>query len=647
MSSLRLRRTKCGLAPSISTIVTRWYRASSSSSSSFVPNAGGGDPDPSEGGSGGAAARPPYASSSQYTLERMGEYDPQWLHSAEAKRLLDLYQHQAQYLPSLSELRKAPAFEALMVFATRRPYHDVLHLIMEHSFFFLMEFAMGCQDAPLPHVIYEDYMKVLTFSSLQRPPEKQFQLERSTRLLLLLSCARYCLVDPLYYTQARQLFRRMEQQQTLHAGDYAAFVYICAASAASSFEEDEIDAGIAPASGSSSNPLLTTALDTLCWLSDHHITFSPQVYAHLLHPSVDPFAFRCGQQPHVSRGMLLQQRFAAAWSRDQEEGCAFTVGFHAVFVHYSLTLQTRWMWRWLAEGLRRHGNHQGYPVSYRTIGMAVAIVAARRGAGCPAEVMKALLRYHLHDTASRVVNVGGEWYQPVSVCLFLLLRARRTEWAEHTQRMVAATAEGSSLQHVRVGSSRTEPAHKQKRLLRFTPEERRDAVKGLKQLAPQAVPLITSLMDMAGSEEEGEPGFLSVPISEDTWRSCFKQIIDMRRALEAMPTADPSPSLPHSPLVSSGAAAVQPGDTLPTSMEQQALKDSNTAESSSSVSVDGQRQWWKKVFTEVEQLDCLTVKEEEMTPVLQRDKGRRENLEVEEEEESVNHEVFSDVWEKV
>eukprot|EP00796_Vickermania_ingenoplastis_P005743 gene5743-4104_t len=360
-----------------------------SPSSSSLP-AEGGMPTEARGAGAGAA---PSSSASILSARRGPPRSVQDWYPLLAK---DLY-----YLPQYSDLMAAPPHQALEEYAKARPYHDILQLVAEQGqqlLSFLLEFAVASCDAPLPHVVYQDLMKVSTFSSHQLPPEEQFQLPSRLRLMLLSTAARVCLMDRHYVHQAQALFRRMEQQQSLRATDYSALVWICAAGDA-----------------------IQSAFDTLVWMcsSGHRLRFCPVVFSLLMHPSVDLVAAQFGGQPHVLKGLMLQQRLAKAWADEAQytsplneeqasrapamalEGVSsggekgtlrsrrppspvqshhncFAMGVHAVFVHQVLTFKHEARWEWLGLALEKEA--QNATSSFYTSWRHAAGVEAGRAA---------------------------------------------------------------------------------------------------------------------------------------------------------------------------------------------------------------------------------------------------------------------------
>nr|CCC48220.1 conserved hypothetical protein, fragment [Trypanosoma vivax Y486] len=173
---------------------------------------------------------PPYGlpNSPRFEAERRGAFSKAWLERLpEIKPLA----RNAVYLPGKEELWRLPAHKGLEKVVEHLPYHDVLRYITEHSLFFLFETLLRARDAPLPHVMYEDFMKCCTFASLQKPPEEQFALPSALLRALLCIAAYQCTLDHNYFTTCQLLFARMEQQQQTTPEVISAWVYCCAASA--------------------------------------------------------------------------------------------------------------------------------------------------------------------------------------------------------------------------------------------------------------------------------------------------------------------------------------------------------------------------------------------------------------------------------
>lgn len=402
-----------------------------------------------------------------YAAESLGEFQTDWLDDTHphrlSKELLPQLQSRA-YLPSFSDFLHSPPYEALIEIASVKPYHDVLEMIATHSFFFLIH-DVGCvllnrPDAPLPHIIYEDIMKVFTFSSLQNAPERHFQLSPSFRLLLLSSAAHVCLKDPGYLTQARRLYRRMEQQQSLNKADYSAMVWIEAAGRGAKVEAD-----------------LEMCMHRLVWMQEHGVAFDPKVFAFLQHPSVDPVQLAAGLQPHTVKGLLAQVRLAQAWDEEplkedwvvhgtsppqphatafsvREQHHTFSMGVHAVLVHLAITVQPRRFWTWSTLALEREAQygyealshdeaaplllrkkkeldiHDHYSPRYRlrprTLRLLFDSFVRQQGRYCTPQDVKALFMALLRRGPT-VFGTSHDHCTFPSALLFILMRMRRNE----------------------------------------------------------------------------------------------------------------------------------------------------------------------------------------------------------------------------
>lgn len=228
------------------------------------------------------------------------------------------------YLPSKEELWRSPPYEALREIALSTPYHDTLRTIMEHDYRFLFSDVLCHTEAPMPHVVYEDFMKCLTFASRQRPPEEQFALEDDVLRDVLCWAAYYCTVDPFYFTSASLLFRKVEQEQHLSPAVHSAWVYIC--TAAGRIDE---------------------ALHYAAYMEAHDIPFDADVFARMLHPSLTPAQQRLQHAPQTSKGIVLQRRL----SQDMRQHHGTTaVAVHAMFVYHILTLRHTRKWEVLRAG---------------------------------------------------------------------------------------------------------------------------------------------------------------------------------------------------------------------------------------------------------------------------------------------------------
>ena len=120
--------------------------------------------------------RPPYKSPTAvaFTAENSGKFNREWLANLpQFHRVL----RNLAYVPPAEQFWSSPTHEALKTIARNSSYFEIMRLAMEQSYFFLFSDMLLAADAPLPHVIYEDFVKALTYSSLQNPPLEHFALD--------------------------------------------------------------------------------------------------------------------------------------------------------------------------------------------------------------------------------------------------------------------------------------------------------------------------------------------------------------------------------------------------------------------------------------------------------------------------------------
>ncbi|CCW66412.1 unnamed protein product [Phytomonas sp. Hart1] len=333
----------------------------------------------------------------EFEAERLGAFSKAWLQDA-LPAIETAASHQS-LLPQKEVLWETAPHLALEAITRWRPYHTVLQVIMTHGFFFLLEALPFCHEAPMPHVVYEDMMKALTFSSLQRPPMEHFALSSKTLRNLLGMAAYYCILDRHYFTSATLLFRRIEQQQPINAAVRSAWVYVC--TAAGKIEE---------------------ALAGAVHLAERGLAFDPEVFAMMQTPSLSPAAIREGAvTPHLAKGLIIRQRLCRGLSRIYN---AATVALHAMFVHYTLTLQHTTKWELFSRAVGRpEGSSLSGPTGFlilpalRTLRLALQIFAQEKGVRCGPFTVKALVRCLCNEaTASMAAEVT-----------FVLLRVRQNE----------------------------------------------------------------------------------------------------------------------------------------------------------------------------------------------------------------------------
>ncbi|KAG8346439.1 hypothetical protein ERJ75_000137900 [Trypanosoma vivax] len=350
---------------------------------------------------------PPYGlpNSPRFEAERRGAFSKAWLERLpEIKPLA----RNAVYLPGKEELWRLPAHKGLEKVVEHLPYHDVLRYITEHSLFFLFETLLRARDAPLPHVMYEDFMKCCTFASLQKPPEEQFALPSALLRALLCIAAYQCTLDHNYFTTCQLLFARMEQQQQTTPEVISAWVYCCAASA-------KVEDAFAYAK----------------YMAERDIPFDMMVFSLMQNPSVNPVMKEARAVSQAAKGLLLQCRLV---NRLQTAYAADSVVAHGMFVYYALTLNHVKKWEVI-----RISAALGIPLAERTLSLSVQVFAREKGLRCGPRTVKALVGFLARDgTASHL--------------LYVLLRARKNELLPefHGLPQIAFTSEEEEviLQHV-------------------------------------------------------------------------------------------------------------------------------------------------------------------------------------------------------
>lgn len=254
--------------------------------------------------------------------------------------------------------------------ARHRPYTHTLHTIMEHGYFFLLDVLLYAEDAPLPHVMYEDFMRCMTFASWQTPPEWQFALPPHQLQTMLCTAANHCTLDRHYFTTVRALFVRMEQQQHMSPAVLSAWVYACTAAG-------ETD----------------TALRYAQHMTRHDMDFDPQVFALMQHPSVNPRLLARGAlPPSVISGMILQRRLCSVLH--SAYGSA-SVALHAMLVFHALTLRPAGVWEVLRKALEI-----GLEPTARTLAWVMEMFAMQKGVRCGARTVCALIRYLVRAAAA-------------------------------------------------------------------------------------------------------------------------------------------------------------------------------------------------------------------------------------------------------
>lgn len=302
-----------------------------------------------------------------YNLPESPSFDAERAGGASSKFLTQLPKLKAAirdsvYLSSKDALWGAPAHEAIEEIVTHMAYHDVARYVMEHNWFHLFGYMLLARDAPLPHVVYEDFMKCKTFASLQCPPEEQFALEPAMLRSLLCCTSHAILQDEHYFESAEALFRTIEQQQRVGAEVLSAWT-LCLTAAGK----------------------IRRALKTVMQMETNGLRFDPVVFALMLHPHADPSAVQGSSSLlHGGKGFILQQRLQ---NRMGTAYGAATIAVHAMFTHYVLTMQHTMKWDVL-----RHAVELDIELSDRTLVLALEVFSKERGMRCGPKTMRALVR---------------------------------------------------------------------------------------------------------------------------------------------------------------------------------------------------------------------------------------------------------------
>ncbi|KPI86699.1 hypothetical protein ABL78_4215 [Leptomonas seymouri] len=267
-----------------------------------------------------------------FTAEQSGGLQRAWLQNL-PRQVATSQVSIGHRLPSKDDFWRSPPYEALREVVLRTAYHDALKIIAEHDYTFLFSDVMCNDEAPMPHVLYEDFMKVLTFCSRQRPPEEQFALPGNVLRDLMCWAAYYCTVDPFYITSASMLFHKVEQEQHLSPALHSAWVYVCTAAG-------KIDEALAYA----------------VYMDQHDIPFDSTVFSFMLHPSLTPVQLHLHHVPQTSKGVVLQRRLCQ--DMNQHHGTT-PVAVHAMFVYHMLTLRHTRKWEVLRMAAElSHKRHQ-------------------------------------------------------------------------------------------------------------------------------------------------------------------------------------------------------------------------------------------------------------------------------------------------
>lgn len=414
----------------------RRYQAALTKLLPDIPHGLPGGSENDSGGGGGA-----------FAIERSsGASEKEWVTSLLPR--LQRGARAASFLPGKETLWNSPAHHALSQAVRRQPYTKSLRTIMEHGFFFLFERDLFLSpDAPLPHVMYEDMQRALTFASMQRPPEEQFQLTTGVLVSLLCQAAYHCTLDRHYFTSAdAMLFRRMEQQQHVNSEVFSAYVYLCTSAG-------QVEKALAMAE----------------FMTAQGFTFSKKVFAAMMHPSLSEVHKMAAIAPQAAKGILLQERLGESLGTSFS---ATAVAVHAMVVHYALTLQHAKKWELVRIALTNLTKRtttsstttsssslssvSTLDLSTRTRQLIIETFAKEKGVRCGPETTKAVLSMALQHTSSPSWSVVDDASSSsssddstsssslvelssstaVADALYILLRTRRNE---------ATTAFASSL----------------------------------------------------------------------------------------------------------------------------------------------------------------------------------------------------------
>jgi hypothetical protein len=309
---------------------------------------------------------------------------------------------EAGYFPNRDDLWRANSSVALDRIAKHSSYFELSRYAMDHGFFHLLHDMLVAKDAPLPHVMYEDFMKVKTFASLQETPEQQFALEPSLLRGMLCVAAHHLLLDKGYFPTCEALFRRIDKEQTVGPEVLSAWIFCCAAAG-------KID----------------LALSFASFLDASRAAMDPLVCSLMMHPSLNPTT-AVGPQRSLffnAKSVLMQQRMSRQLSSDSGAAGA---AVHAMFVMFSLTLSHVRKWELLRLACERHT-----PLAERTVTLALHAFREEQGMLCGPKTCKALLHAILESRR------GEEDYQLARV-LLLLLRMRKNELLPRMQQFAPA-----------------------------------------------------------------------------------------------------------------------------------------------------------------------------------------------------------------
>eukprot|EP00760_Papus_ankaliazontas_P020602 PhM_4_TR18469/c1_g1_i1/m.77274 len=264
-----------------------------------------------------------------FSPESSGMFKKEWLQDIPAMRATF---EEEMKLPEAERFWKMHISEAMSEMMKFMPYRLRIHTMKEglHSY----EMLLQCADAPTPDILYEDIMQLHTYAQQQKSPDLHFKLEPKVVRMLLVKAAYALLEDADYFEKANLLFRKMEQQQELGSAGYSAWVMCCAA--AGRVEE---------------------ALSFLTLMDTHGLKFDVEVFISMFNPQHEYFyVIPRGED---NSGFVLQGRLNNRLSSQYNPS---TVGLHAMFVMYNLTLSHVMKW----ELVRRAVQHR-FVFSPRTV----------------------------------------------------------------------------------------------------------------------------------------------------------------------------------------------------------------------------------------------------------------------------------------
>ena len=251
-----------------------------------------------------------------YFIERSGACDPSWISSA---------LQEDRPIPSKDHFWNLPAHSAIDFLSQHMSYFSMAHHLMEHSQFFFFDHMLLAQDAPLPHVLYNDFMKCLTFSSLQSPPSTHFSLPQTMLRNILMLAAQFVLEDAAYFRRVEMLMRQMEQQQEIRSEVLSAWVLCCVCGGA-----------------------YEAAFDALNSMTTRGLEFDSMVFLFLMQPSIDVRNLITSSGFEKSHSILNVMRLYHSLSSDFG---ANSVALHAVIVFSALSMNPVGKWDAVMVGL--------------------------------------------------------------------------------------------------------------------------------------------------------------------------------------------------------------------------------------------------------------------------------------------------------